>query len=207
MKKERGKYIVIEGGEGCGKTTQAELLVNFLNQKGIKTIRAREPGSTPEAEQIRAVLLNNQNNLTSLTEVFLFEAARTEFFRREVIPILQTGTSVIADRSGYSTEAYQGCAGGSNKDLILQLNHLATFGIRPDLLCILDIEANQGLSKEQDSDRFAAKGLAYHEKVNQGYREIAKRESDISIVIPYREGDVNGMQEEIRKYVQERLEI
>ncbi len=207
MKKERGKYIVIEGGEGCGKTTQAQKLVDFLNEKGVKTIRAREPGSTHEAEQIRAVLLNEKNNLTSLTEVFLFEAARTEFFRREVVPNLQTGTSVVADRSGYSTEAYQGYAGGANKDLIFQLNHLATFGVRPDLLFILDIKAEQGLKKEQDSDRFALKGLEYHRKVNQGYREIAKRESDISVVIPYREGDVNAMQNEIRRHVQERLGI
>ena len=202
---ERGKYIVIEGGEGCGKSTQAKLLVEYLLSKEIQCVQAREPGSTKEAEQIRALLLNKENNLSSLSELFLFEAARAEFFRNDVIPKLEKGVSIVSDRSGYSTEAYQGYAGGIDLNLIKQLNDLATQGIRPGLSFIIDVNASKGLSREQDADRFAAKGLSYHEMVNRGYKEIAKRNPGSCILLPYVEGNIDGIQKQIRKEVDSRF--
>lgn len=196
---------MVEGGEGCGKSTQAKLLAKFLNRNKIPCLYAREPGSTPEAEQIRNVLLNAQNKLQPLTELFLFEAARHEFFVREVLKEIKKGKSIASDRSGYSSEAYQGYAGGVALDIVRTLNPLATKNTRPDLLFIIDINAKKGLGKEQNADRFAAKGNAYHRKVNRGYREIAKRESDISIVIPYVDGDIEGTHEKIKGITLERL--
>ena len=171
----KGKYIILESGEGAGKSTHAKLLVKFLNSLNFPAVYSREPGSTPEAEQIREVLKSKKNKLEALTELFLFEAARTEFFAKEVLKNRTKGITTVADRSGFSSEAYQGYAGGVDLDLIRKLNFRATAGIHPDLFFLIDIDARKGLSKEQNPDRFAAKGLGYHKKVNQGYREIAKR--------------------------------
>ncbi|RLG10939.1 dTMP kinase [Candidatus Pacearchaeota archaeon] len=204
---ERSYYIVIEGGEGCGKSTHAKLLTQFLNEKGLPAERKREPGSSTISEEIRGLVLSPKSDLTSLTELFLFEAARLEFFRKDVIPNLNKGVSIVADRSGYSTEAYQGYAGGIELDLIKQLNTLATFGIKPDLAFLLDIPAEKGLEKETNQDRFAIKGVKYHEKVNQGYRNVAKENPDVFVVIPYVEGKLKEMQEQIREYVHERLKV
>ncbi len=202
---ELGKYIIIEGGEGCGKSTQAKLLHEYLTELNIPCILSREPGGVKESEEIRKILLNKESNLSPITELFLFEAARAEFFRKKLIPSLEKFISVIADRSGYSTEAYQGYAGGIDLSLIKKLNNEATFGIKPDLAFIIDVHPTIGLKNEKDADRFASKGLGYHTKVNQGYVEIAKNNPDVCIVIPYREEDIGGIQEEIRKITLERL--
>jgi len=203
----RGYYIILEGGEGCGKSFQAKSLAEFLNQKGVPAFNMREPGSTPESEKIRAILLGTGNNIHPLTELFLFEAARTEFFSKELIRRIESGISVVSDRSGYSSEAYQGYGGGVDLDFIRQLNTQATFGVNPDLAFFIDIPAEKGLSKEVKSDRFAAKGLEYHKRVNAGYRDIAKRLKDIAQVIPYRENQAEEMQEEIRRITQQKLRL
>ena len=192
---ERGKYIIFEGGEGCGKSTHSNFVLNYLNKEGYTSIKSREPGGIEVAEKIREILLDKNHSLDSLTELYLFEAARTEFFKQKVIPNLEKGINVISDRSGYSTEAYQGYAGGLSLDLIKSLNKKSTFGIKPDLTFIIDVPVKKGLEKEVDPDRFALKGKAYHKKVNQGYLEIAKR--DNCIVIPYLEGNLKKMQNEI----------
>ena len=196
----KGKYIILEGGDGCGKSTQAKLLVTYLNQKGITTIQGREPGTAKVGEQIREILLNKENDLEGLTEIFLFEAARTEFFRKDLMPKIERGVNVVADRSCFSTLAYQGYGEGLSLRLIEQLNELATFPLTHDLAFIIDVEASKGLSKEQNADRFAAKGGGYHERVNQGFREIARTHPNI-VIIRYRDGDINGTQEEIRSHV------
>jgi dTMP kinase len=204
---KKGAYIILEGGEGCGKSTQAKLLNNYFNQKGFSSIITREPGGVGEAEQIRAILLRPQNNLGDLTELFLYEAARTEVFRQKIIPSLEKGITVIADRSGYSTKAYQGYAGGVDLELIEKLNNLSTFGINPDLAFIIDIEAKLGLEREENIDRFGEKGADYHEKVNQGYLEIAKEDPEKFVVIPYVDGGEGKMQEEIRYHIKDRFGI
>ena len=196
---ERAKYILIEGGEGCGKSTQAKLLEQYLLEKNIPVKRCREPGTSKKAEQIRKFLKNPKNNLSPEQEVDLFMQARQDFFKQEIIPNLEQGISIIADRSGYSTIAYQGYAGGVSLNLIRKLNNQATFGTKEDLAIIIDIEATKGLEKESQKDRISLKGLKYHQRVNQGYREICKQNPEI-IKIPYIEGDLKWMQEQIRKY-------
>lgn len=203
---ERGKYIVIEGGEGCGKTTQTRDLWSYLLTQNIHCVNLREPGSVEVAEKIREILLNDKHDIDPITELFLFEAARTEFFKDALIPHLEGGVWIVSDRSGYSTEAYQGYAGGLDLGLIRELNKRATFGIEPDLTFIIDVPSSKGLEKEVSKDRFAKKGPEYHARVNQGYLEIAKRDSNI-VLIPYLEGDAGGMQAEIRNYVNERLNL
>lgn len=101
-----GKYIVIEGGEGCGKTTQAELLFNYLKEKNIPCYLGREPGGVKSAEEMRKILKHNSEDISPIGELFGFEFARAEFFDKILIPKLKEEINVISDRSGYSTEAY-----------------------------------------------------------------------------------------------------
>lgn len=182
---EKGKYIIFEGGEGSGKGTHSSFLIEYLKSKKIPVEYTREPGGIKEAEEIRKIILSKENNISSLTELYLYEAARTEVFSKIIIPKLNSGITIVSDRSMYSTEAYQGYAGEINLELIRQLNNISTFGIKPDLAIFIDIDAKFGLEKELNPDRMAAKGLNYHEKVNAGYREIAKNNSVNSILVPY----------------------
>ncbi|MFH1290313.1 MAG: dTMP kinase [Nanoarchaeota archaeon] len=202
---ERGRYIIIDGGEGCGKSTQIRLLKEFLDEREIRCVFGREPGGVPEAEAIRSVCLNKQYDLAPITELFLFEAARTEFFRRVVVPSLNAGQWVISDRSGFSTEAYQGYASGLDLGLIRQFNNLATCGVRPDISFIIDVPVEIGLDKEVAPDRFATKGIEYHTRVNAGYREIARANPDICVLLPYISGGIDRTQEQIRNVVRKRL--
>jgi len=201
----RGKYIMIDGGEGCGKDLQADLLFKRFQEKGYEVIQTREPGGTRGAEQIRKVLLDRENSFEPLSEVFLFNAPRVENYSEIVIPSLDEGRNVIKVRGWPATYAYQGYAGGIYIGLINQLTLLSTQGIRPDLLCIIDIDSKLGLEKETNPDRFAAKGGEYHKRVNAGYLEVAKTHSDISLVVPYVKDGTEKMQEQIRQAIRNRL--
>lgn len=180
-------------GEGSGKGTHSKFLINSLKSKEIPVEYTREPGGIKEAEQIRKIILSKSNEISSLTELYLYEAARTEVFRKIIIPKLNSGITVVSDRSMYSTEAYQGFAGGIDLNLIRKLNNLSTFGIKSDLAIFIDVDPKSGLEKELDPDRMAAKGLSYHEKVNKGYGEIAKNNFSNSILIPYMEDGLYEM--------------
>jgi dTMP kinase len=195
----RGKLIVIEGGEGCGKGTQARLLLKKLKQKRIFAIYGREPGGVHVGEEIRTILLDKDHELSPITELFLFEAARAEYFEEFIKPHLQRGTTIVSDRSGLSTLAYQGYAGDLSLDLIERLNIESTQGIKPNLSFILDVPVEKGLTKELQPDRFAAKGLEYHRKVNQRYREIAKTHD--CILIPYKEDQPEQTSQEIWEHI------
>lgn len=203
---KRGHYIILEGGEGCGKSTQAKLLCEYLNSKGIPCVLTREPGGTKEGHQIREILTNKENELSPLSELFLFQADRTESYLKIVKPNLEKGVVVVKDRSRFSTEAHQGYAGETDMQLIKELNSFSTQKISPDLLIIIDIEHDKGLEKEEDANRFAAKGGEYHKKVNEYYRALADK-FDFAVLIPYQDENPGAMQEEIRRHLKERLGI
>jgi len=204
---KKGYYIMIEGGEGCGKDYQADLLADYLKQKELEIISIREPGGTKESEEIRKVLLNKDYELSPITELFLYQAARRDLNDKIIIPSIEQGKIVISKRGFPSTYAYQGFGGGLDLKIIKRESELATQGIKPDILFILDINPELGLNKEINPDRFAAKGQEYHKKVNQGYLEVAKMLPEISVVIPYQDGNPQAMHEEIRHHLKERLGI
>lgn len=203
----RGSYIVIEGGEGCGKTTQAELLHNYLKEKNIACYLGREPGGIKAAEEMRKILKHNKEDISPIGELFGFEFARTEFFDKIIIPKLDTGINVISDRSGYSTIAYQGYGGGIDLDCIKLMNNISMKGIKPDITFIIDIDPGLGLEKEVVKDRFSEKGLEYHKRVRQGFLDIAKPNSKRCVIIQYQEGNPDKMQNEIRQHIKTRLKI
>lgn len=204
---KKGIYIVIEGGEGSGKTTQAKLLSSYLSSKGFPSVYLREPGSVQVSEKIRKILLDKRNIMTDLTELLLFEAARTEFFDKKVILAIESEKIVVADRSGISTKAYQGYGKGLDLKLIDRLNREATYGFNPDLAIIIDIQAEKGLAKELAQNRISAQGIEFHTRVNQGYRQMAEDNQDTMVLIKYLENDIEGMQEQIRKIAMNRLDL
>lgn len=198
---------MLEGGEGCGKDYQADLLIPYIQSKNLEYVLTKEPGGTPEAEQIRKILLNKENNLSPITELFLYEAARRDLNEKVILPSLKEGKIIISKRGFPSTHAYQGYAGDVDLKIVESQNNLAMQGCMPDIIFIIDISPEIGLKKEINPDRFAAKGLEYHQKVREGYLDFAKKYSNISIIIPYQENKPEVMQEEIRQHLKNRLRI
>ena len=135
------------------------------------------------------------------TELFLYEAARRDVNEKIVLPAYNSGKIVISKRGFPTTHAYQGFGGGLDLEIIKRENELAMQGIVPDKIFIIDINPKKGLEKEINPDRFAAKGLGYHEKARQGYLDFAKTYSDISVIIPYLEGKPETMQNQIRNQI------
>ncbi|MEI8175710.1 MAG: dTMP kinase, partial [Candidatus Omnitrophota bacterium] len=174
-------FITFEGPEGCGKSTHAGLLFDFLKGLGYPCIRTREPGGTKAGELIRQVLLHARDcDLSDLTELFLFEAARAQIVSEVIIPALSKGTIVICDRFSDATLAYQGYGGKLPLPLVRQMNRAATGGLTPDLTILLDVDVATGLrrAKAKGVDRMEEKKAAYHSSVRRGYLALAKAEPE-----------------------------
>lgn len=184
----KGFFITFEGGEGSGKTTQSELLYNNLKQKGLNVTRTREPGGTILAESIREILLKGEKDkMSSLTELYLFAAARRDHIDNIIEPSLKNNEIVICDRFIDSTTAYQGYAGNIDLNLINSINNFTIGSIIPNITYIFDIDPNIGLKRSinttSEEIRFEEKDIGYHKKIRSGFLEIAKNNSDRCIVI------------------------
>jgi len=180
-----GQFIVLDGPEGGGKSTQADRLVHRLRDLGRQATAVRDPGSTPVSERIRDVLLDKRlPDMDVRTEVFLYMASRAEMVARIIRPALEVGLVVVSDRFVSSTVAYQGAAGGIEPSLIWELGRIACAGIEPDLTVILDLPVDVGFSRmKRERDRIESKDRTYHEKVRQGFLEMARAEPDRFAVV------------------------
>jgi len=180
-----GKFIVLDGPEGSGKSTQVERLVQRLRQMGRRATTVRDPGSTPVSERIREVLLDNRlPEMDVRTEVFLYMASRAEMVVRIIRPALDVGLIVVSDRFVSSTVAYQGAAGGVDPGLIWEVGRLACGGIEPDLTVILDLPVEAGFGRiRRERDRIESKDRAYHEKVRQGFLAMARERPEKFAVV------------------------
>ncbi len=176
----RGTFITFEGGEGTGKSTQINLLTERLVKAQIAHVVTREPGGTPQGEALRELLVNGHTgNWSAESETLLNYAARAEHLRTVIVPALSRGEVVVCDRFMDSTLAYQGFAGGCDPQLIEVLEHTIVDGNRPDLTLIFDIDPEQGLARARQrtgaaEDRFERKGISYHTRIRDAFREIAK---------------------------------
>ena len=199
----RGKFITFEGGEGSGKSTQALLLQTALAAKGIDAIFTREPGGTPFAEAVRNFMLFGPARTepgSALAEALLFYAARADHVQRKIVPALDAGTWVISVRFADSTRAYQGAAGGVPAAQLKDLERVVLGGLAPDLTFMMDLAAEAGLARaearrlhEQSSngatsavaqrDLFEARDLAFHQRLREGFQEIARAEPQRCILI------------------------
>ncbi len=183
-----GKLITFEGGEGAGKTTQLTLLADRLEALGLPVVRTREPGGPPGAEEIRQLLVTGQTDRwSSLTEALLNFAARHEHLQNLILPALQDDQWVLSDRFIDSTMAYQGMAGGVGQEPIRLLQDIVVGHHLPDLTIILDLPVDQGLtradSRGSDEDRYERMDMLFHERLRQGFLDIAREEPDRCFVI------------------------
>jgi dTMP kinase len=170
-------FIVFEGGEGCGKSTQTRALYRRLSKDGFGAVLTREPGGTRLGERVRHHLKRtNETHISPLAELFLIATARAQLVSEIIRPELERGKTVICDRFTPSTLAYQGYGRGLDTDAIRDVNDIATDGISPDLIVLLDIpvEAGLGRKKAKERDRFESESLAFHSRVRRGYLDLAQ---------------------------------
>lgn len=208
-----GKLITFEGLDGCGKSTQLEREAGRLRGLGLRVRATREPGGTPVGRQIRDLVLNaSSDSLTDLTELTLMFAARAQHVEQVILPALQAGEIVLSDRFTDSTVAYQGYGRGIALDTIRSLEALLCQGVRPDGTLLLEIDVETGLRRAQarnDSrlgkeSRFENETLEFFHRVEQGYREIARREPGRVRVVDGR-GSIAEVQERVARCVDEFL--
>ena len=182
----KGLFITFEGIDGCGKSTQLNLLKDEFTKQGIDFIEVREPGGTAVGEKIRTILLDKANDsMTRMAELLLFEAARAQITEEVIIPALNKGINVICDRFYDSTTAYQGYANKMGTDLTDFLNLKATNETYPDITILLDIDPQTAYARRAqrgEEDRIEKLGLEYQEKVREGYLELAKGEDRIKVI-------------------------
>lgn len=194
----RGKFIALEGGEGAGKSTQARLLVDALEKRGLRTDITREPGGTPGAEAIRALLLDPPGEgWGAEAEALLFAAARADHVARRILPALERGDWVISDRFVDSSRAYQGGAGELGDEAITALHTIGSKGLRPDLTILLEAKEEHVAARlaERDgdsSDAIGGRDIAYHRAVADAFREYAAADPSGFAVI-----DASGTPEEV----------
>ncbi len=181
-------FITFEGSEGCGKTTQVQKLAERLARSGVTHLVTREPGGTPIGETIRELLqfAPHNSSMTPETELFLFEASRSQLVREIIKPALERGMCVIADRFFDSTTVYQGAARTLDRELIECLNTFAVGDCIPDVTFVLDVDAATAKSRMQGprkTDRMEQQPAEFYERVREGYRELAKREPSRVVLI------------------------
>lgn len=179
-----GTFIVIEGGDGAGKSTQVRLLSRRLAREGYHVVTAREPGGSALGETVRR-WLKTRPGLTPLTELFLFSAARAQLVEEVIAPALADEGILVCDRFTASTLAYQGYGRGLALDLIRRLNQAATRGIQPDLTVFLEVPIEAGLARKagEARDNFESEALEFHRRVREGYLALASREPESWLVL------------------------
>lgn len=175
----RGIFITLEGADGCGKSTQAELLAEVLLARGREVVRLREPGGTPISEKIRALLLDSANaEMVPEAELLLYEASRAQLTRQVIEPALERGAVVLCDRYYDSTYAYQAGGRGLDETIVRQSNVLGSCGRVPDRTLVLDLDPAIGYARATagGADRMEAEGLAFQERVRAAYLRLADEE-------------------------------
>jgi dTMP kinase len=183
-RKSTGKFIVLDGPDGCGKTAQTKLLADWLKEQGISTESFRDPGGTAIGEKIRQILLNPEHiAMSTETEVMLYMAARVQLWAEKITPALKENKCVILDRWLSSTCAYQGHAGGFGTDNVIKIAEDCLERPWPDLTVILDVDLETAAKRlKKDLDRMERKGDGYHKKVREGFLGLAKGRKNFVII-------------------------
>ena len=192
-----GKFIVFDGPDGCGKSTHAKLVVEWLQKQDVPTISFRDPGDTTIGDKIREILLSPEHDMMDTrTELMLYMASRAQLWAEKIAPALQENKCVVLDRWLSSTCAYQGYAGGFGMDKVIKIATDCLERVWPDLTIILDVDlqtASQRLNRQLD--RMEAKGDNYHKKVREGFLQLAKQQDNFLVV------DATGEIETVHKRI------
>ena len=181
---KKGLFIVFEGGEGAGKSTILDKIYDWMNTEDISCIKTREPGGIKISEQIRSIILDNNNTeMDERTEALLYAAARRQHLVEKIIPALNEGKVVLCDRFIDSSLAYQGYARGIGMDEILEINKFAIGEYMPNLSIFFDLEPSEGLKRinidnNREVNRLDNEKIDFHNKVREGYYKILEKDKD-----------------------------
>ncbi len=179
-----GRFIVLDGPDGCGKSTQAKLLAKWLEGQGITTVSFRDPGDTDIGEKIRQILLSPEHDaMDTRTELLLYMASRAQLWSEKIAPALEANQCVVLDRWLSSTCAYQGFAGGFGMEKVIKIATDCLERVWPDLTIILDVDlqtASQRLNRQLD--RMEQKGDSYHQRVREGFLQLAEQQENFLVV-------------------------
>ncbi len=204
---KEGLFITFEGADGCGKTTQIKMLKDYLENSGYEVVLTREPGAKGLGEKVREILLNYDGEVSDRCESFLFLADRAQNIDTIVNPAVKAGKIVLCDRHIDSTVAYQGYGRGLDLERINMLNRLATDGKTPDLTLVFDIDVETSMQRVgKNKDRMESAGVEFHNKVRNGYLEIAKLNPERVKVIDGRE-TIEKVFENVKSVVNKTLHI
>ncbi len=208
MSKMAGKFITLEGGDGTGKSTQARLLSEFLEQNNVKPLLTREPGGAPGSDEVRELILTGDpDRWDAVGETLLFYASRRNHLRLTVWPALERGEWVISDRFADSTIAYQGYGKQLGVDQVMKVHEVTVGDFEPDLTFILDIDVKTGLARtqgrEHNEDRFERMEIEFHERMREGFLEIAKQHPNRCVIINA-DQDIESVQKDMRAVLKDR---
>lgn len=203
-----GKFITLEGGDGTGKSTQAKLLAEYLKQQNIDPVLTREPGGAPGADEIRELILTGDPDRWDVVgETLLFYASRRNHLRLTVWPAMEQGRWVISDRFADSTMAYQGYGNQMGVEEVQKIHDVAVGDFEPDLTFILDIDVKVGLARTQgrahNEDRFEKMNVSMHERMRQGFLEIADKNKHRCVIINA-DQPIEAVQEDMRTVLKDR---
>jgi len=201
-----GRFISLDGIDGSGKSSQIAPLADWLRGRGCDVVTCRDPGSTPAGDAIRGILLDRHDlHLDATAEMLLYMAARAQLVAEVVRPALARGSSVVSDRYLLSNVAYQGHAGGLGADLVWQVGAVATGGLFPDLVLLLDVDLETAARRlDRPLDKLENRGDGYRRRLREGYRAEAARRPDDVVVIDAT-GDREDVARRIRAAVTERF--
>ncbi len=204
-------FITFEGGEGSGKTTCINRVVETLKESGKEIVLTREPGGTPISEEIRNIILDKKNtDMDPRTEALLYAASRRQHIVQKILPSLKEGKIVISDRFLDSSLAYQGVARGLGIDEIYQVNQYATEGLEPDITFFFDIVPEEGLRRiaanaGREVNRLDVEKLSFHHNVRNAFLELAKRYPNRIVVINAGQ-DRDSVYNDVMKEINKRLD-
>lgn len=200
---KKGKFIVLEGPDRCGKSTQAKMLVNHLIAQGKDVILTREPGGTPTAEKIRQIVLEPGLDVRPMTELLLYEASRAQHTQEKILPALQEGKTVICERYTMSTCAYQGYGRGIDLKIINTLNKIATLGTTPDLTLVFLMSDKYFIERGEYlfDDRLEQEDRAFRQKMRTGYLEMLANTPNAYLIDA--DKNIQAIQEEVLRLITE----
>lgn len=197
----KGLFITFEGTDGCGKTTQIELLKTYLENKGHTILLTREPGAKGLGTKLREILLNYEGEVSPNCESFLFLADRAQHIDTIIKPAIERGEIVLCDRHTDSTVAYQGYGRGLDLNQINMLNTIATSGFKPDITFVFDIDIETAQKRVgKTKDRMESAGVEFFKKVRQGYLDIAKSEPERVKVLDATQ-TIEDISNQVKKYI------
>lgn len=202
-----GKFIVLDGPDGCGKSTQTRMLCDWITRQGVTARRFRDPGDTAIGERIREILLSPaHDSMATMTEFLLYMAARAQLWTEKIAPALVAQECVVLDRWLSSTYAYQGFAGGFGPDRVLQIAEDSLERVWPDLTIILDVDGvTAGQRMDRQLDRMELKGDAYHQRVREGFLDLAGTRNDFCVVDACQ--DIDTVHAEVMKAIESTIGV